>query len=234
MNEAERLTRSDEVYEGLLSAILEGRHPRGTRLPTEAELGREYAVSRPVVRSALARLREDGIIASRRGSGSYVLRRPARSVIDFVPIGSISDIQRCYEFRLEFESAAAALAAERRDETDIAALRAAFARMEESGREGHPSVDDDAAFHATVIAATHNDFYVGVHAALAPQFRFGIDLSRKLTLLQADLRLARVAQEHARVLDAICAGAAGAARQAMRRHIESARNRMFEGVSTNL
>ncbi|QDL93986.1 FadR family transcriptional regulator (plasmid) [Paroceanicella profunda] len=231
MTDTEGLTRSAEVYEGLLSAILEGRLARGARLPTEAELGRDYGVSRPVVRSALARLREDGIIASRRGSGSYVLRRPSRTVVDFVPIGSISDIQRCYEFRLEFESAAAALAAQRRNEADLAALKQAYERMLESGRDGHPSVDDDAAFHARLIAATHNDYYVTVHAALAPQIRFGIDLSRNLTLAQASERLVQVQQEHADVYRAIGDALPDAARAAMRRHIQSARDRMFEGVS---
>lgn len=41
------------------------------KLPTEAELSRQYKVSRQTVRSALSLLHEKGIISSRQGSGSY-------------------------------------------------------------------------------------------------------------------------------------------------------------------
>ena len=41
------------------------------RLPTEAELGRQYQVSRQTVRQALALLASQGLITTRQGSGSY-------------------------------------------------------------------------------------------------------------------------------------------------------------------
>ncbi len=44
------------------------------RLPTEAELGRQYQVSRLTVRSALRRLEEDGLIERRRARGTFVCR----------------------------------------------------------------------------------------------------------------------------------------------------------------
>ena len=96
------------------------------RLPSETELARRFGASRPVVREALARLREDGVIVSRQGSGSYVKRRPDPAVLRFVPVGSIADVQRCFEFRAGLEGAAAALAAERWEDADIAEIRRAL------------------------------------------------------------------------------------------------------------
>ena len=86
--------------------------------------------SRPVVREALARLREDGVIVSRQGSGSYVRRRPDLAILRFVPVGSIADVQRGFEFRVGLEGAAAALAAERWEEADIAEIRRALTALD--------------------------------------------------------------------------------------------------------
>ncbi|MEL0631126.1 hypothetical protein, partial [Psychromonas aquatilis] len=65
----------------------------------------------------MARLREDDLIMSRRGSGSYVIKKPASNVLKFSPLSSISDIQLCYEFRANLESEAAGIAASRRTST---------------------------------------------------------------------------------------------------------------------
>lgn len=220
---------ADRVYDRLLTGIVEGRYPQGARLPPEADLAGANGVSRPVVRAALARLRDDGIIASRRGSGSYVLRRPNPSVMRFVPLGSITDIQRCYEFRIELEGAAAAWAARRRDEGDLAAIEAAFALMDRRYAEHDKGVDADAALHAAIVAASKNPFFVTVQQALADQIAFGMTLSRSLSMLLSDARQRLVQAEHRAVIDAIAAQDAEAARAAMERHIAAARDRMFEG-----
>ncbi|GAA3552957.1 PLP-dependent aminotransferase family protein [Amycolatopsis ultiminotia] len=52
--------------------VLDGQLPIGTRLPAERELADELGVSRTLIGAALDRLREDGLIASRRGAGSWV------------------------------------------------------------------------------------------------------------------------------------------------------------------
>ena len=74
-----RATLTEQVYDGILGLVIDGSFPIGTRLPPEVELCRNYGASRPVVREVLARLRAEGLIESRRGSGSYVLRQTAAS-----------------------------------------------------------------------------------------------------------------------------------------------------------
>lgn len=220
---------ADGIYASVLERIVAGTYPQGGRLPSEVELAAEFAASRPIVRTALARLREDGLIASRQGSGSYVLRRPDALVPRFVPLGSIADIQRCYEFREEVESAAAALAALRRDDADLACLDAAIEEMERCNAEGRLGVEPDAAFHHAVAKASHNPFFVEALACLDRQIAFGMTLSRNLSLLKPAVRMSRVQNEHRAIVAAIRDGDADAARAAMRAHVEAARARMFEG-----
>jgi GntR family transcriptional regulator len=45
------------------------------RFPTEMELTQEFEVSRATVREAIRRLRDEGLLEARRGSGTFVLRR---------------------------------------------------------------------------------------------------------------------------------------------------------------
>ncbi|MFG2127315.1 PLP-dependent aminotransferase family protein [Streptomyces sp. NPDC048751] len=58
-------------------AVVDGRLPAGTRLPSERELARTLGLSRGTVVTALTRLRDDGWLHTRHGSGS-VVRLPAR------------------------------------------------------------------------------------------------------------------------------------------------------------
>lgn len=58
-------------------AVVDGRIPAGTRLPSERELARALELSRGTVVTALTRLRDDGWLHTRHGSGQR--RTPARA-----------------------------------------------------------------------------------------------------------------------------------------------------------
>ena len=79
---------SDIIYEKIVSMISDGRFPINERLPSEQNLATLFGASRPVVREALERLRNDDLIVSRKGSGSYVRQRPDSSILQQVPVGS--------------------------------------------------------------------------------------------------------------------------------------------------
>src|SRR5215217_4493500 len=219
--------RSAAIYDGIVGLIVSGEFAENTRLPSEIELSRRFGASRPVVREALARLRDDGLVVSRQGSGSYVTRRPDDAVLRFVPVGSIADIQRCFEFRVGLEGAAAALAAERWDGAQLAEIRSAFEALEVCIRTGQLGVDEDSRFHQAVARATHNHYHVSVQLSLQAHIAVGMNLTRNLSMLRTDARLRLVQDEHAAILAAIAARDAAAARVAMETHIENARRRMF-------
>lgn len=222
---------ADQIYERIFERIVNGEFAEHARLPAETELARFFGASRPVIRMALARLREDGIIVSRQGSGSYVRRRPDNAVLRFVPVNSVADIQRCFEFRTGLEGAAAALAAERWDEADLKAIRAALDDLADCIRTSRLGVEADERFHLAVAEATHNHFHVSVQRSLQPHIAFGMNLARNLSLLHPGARLEIVQNEHVAIVDAIERRDAAAARAAMETHIENARHRVFEGTA---
>lgn len=65
----------DGVTHALMSAILDGHFPPGTRLPPERELAADLGRSRVSVRSALERLAQWGVVSARQGSGITVQPR---------------------------------------------------------------------------------------------------------------------------------------------------------------
>ncbi len=220
---------SDRVYEHVLSQVMLGALPVNARLPPETRLAEQLEVSRPVVRQALQRLRDDGLIASRRGAGSFVLRRPAQDVYNYAPLGSIADIQRCFVFRIAVEGEVAALAARDHDAENLERLRNAFQQLNASIIENRLGIEEDIAFHRAVAEATGNRFFVATLTALQAQIATGITLNRNLSVAQPRTRLLAGQQEHQMIFDAIAARDESGARQAMRSHIENARRRIFEG-----
>lgn len=73
-----QIVRYRDVAEQLRSRLAEGEVEAGGALPSEAELGEEYGVSRVTIRRALETLRADGLVRSRRGSGWFVAADPVR------------------------------------------------------------------------------------------------------------------------------------------------------------
>src|SRR4051812_40621958 len=62
-----------QIAERLRAAIDRGEFAVGERLPSEAELYREFGVSRTTARAALDRLENDGLIVRKSGKGSIVV-----------------------------------------------------------------------------------------------------------------------------------------------------------------
>lgn len=218
------------VYEQIVAMIARDEFTVNSRLPSETALSARFGASRPVVREALQRLRDDGLIVSRRGSGSYVTRRPDAAVLHLVPVGSLADVQRCFEFRAGLEPAAAALAAERRDDEDMRRINAAMAALERCIAEGHLGVEEDGRLHDEIANATHNQYHISVRALLRSHFVAGMNVTRSLSLRRPANQLRAVQDEHVLIIDAIARGDADAAHRAMEVHILNARRRMFEGI----
>jgi len=60
-----------QIYDDLKKSLQDGLIIEGTRLPSEYELANQYGVSRPTVTKALTRLKKEGLIIRRTGSGSF-------------------------------------------------------------------------------------------------------------------------------------------------------------------
>jgi GntR family transcriptional repressor for pyruvate dehydrogenase complex len=222
---------SDRIYEALKDRIANGAYAADERLPGEYDLAASFEVSRPIVREALERLRNDGLIYSRRGAGSFA--RPGHlngtaQRVGFAPVESVADIQRCYEFRLTIEPEAAAYAALRRNDEAMAAIAAALALMSDATRQQRHREDADFAFHIAVAKAANNHYHLSALQALREHIAVGMKL-HGLALIGAKPGLQRVFAEHSGVFDAIQNRKPELAAERMRAHLQGSLDRLFEG-----
>lgn len=192
-----------------------GRWPVGTRLPAEPELAERLGVGRSTLREAVRALAHAGMLETRQGSGTYVRSLTAES--GFQARLRRAEVLEVYEVREALEVQAARLAAARRTDADIAALRTSLAARDSARETARDSrfVEADLAFHRAVMAAAHN-------LLLTEMFdSFQAVLRDALTAVAGDRDLADVdvAPTHARLVAAIEAGDARAAEQATREHI---------------
>ena len=157
-------------------------------------------------------------------------QRPNSAVLQFAPLGSVADIQRCFEFRAAIEPAAAALAAQRRDEAQLERLKEALEALDDAVLSGSVGADADFAFHRAIAEASGNSFFETTLTSLEDVVRSAISVNRNLSLLDPQARLALVQREHERIFEEIRSGdTAGGPAAAMKAHIEGARRRVFEG-----
>lgn len=224
----QRKSLAEVVFDRLFRAIKSGAYGPDERLPTEHDLAAEFQVSRPIVREALRRLRDQGLIYSRQGAGSFVRQLGLRQPLGFGHIENLADLQRCYEFRLVMEPAAAAAAAERHRPETLAPITAALEVMRDATARQRHREDADFAFHLAITRASENQYFATAMEALEDHIAVGMQF-HGLSLKQTADGLAHVYAEHKAIHDAIRDGDAAGARELMAAHLRGSRDRLFEG-----
>ena len=75
---------SADLAAGIRMLVLDGQLPAGTRLPAEREMADTLPISRTMVAAALDHLREEGLVTSRRGAGSWITLpgRPLHEIVE--------------------------------------------------------------------------------------------------------------------------------------------------------
>lgn len=225
---AHRKRLGELVFERMLRAIKSGAYEPDERLPTEHELAAEFQVSRPVVRDALKRLRDQGLIYSRQGSGSFVRSFGLKEPLGFGQMENISHLQQCYEFRLTLEPEAAAQAAERHDEETLKPIQEALELLRDATNRQRHREDADYMFHLAIAQASRNQYFATAMEALKDHIAVGMQfhgLSLKLT----SYGLREVFEEHNAIFEAIRDRKRELARQRMKSHLAGSRDRLFEG-----
>ncbi|MFE7508127.1 FadR/GntR family transcriptional regulator [Promicromonospora sp. NPDC057488] len=239
-------TLSGTLVETLRARIVNGDIAPGEKLPSEPRLAVEHQVSRTVVREAIARLNLEGLVHTRRGSGSYALTPPTEDDGGAPVARSLADRLALVEYRIALETEAAALAAVRRTPAQLAALADRLGALASS--DGHPAtaMQHDFAFHRLVAEAADNRFLLEALDRLGPQMiamprgrldRHADDAAHEATAQDGSPRpdarhgggrFAGVVQEHRAVLDALDAQDPLAAAAAMRVHLTSSRRRLLD------
>jgi GntR family transcriptional repressor for pyruvate dehydrogenase complex len=151
---------SEEIFDQIQSAILEGKLKPGEKLPTERELMKELGVSRVPIREALKLLGNMGFIETRQGGGSYVrslLADRVRDPLNLIIKDNIEKIFELLEVRKEIETWSAYYAAQRATADDIARLGHIIDEMKNYfEKEKTPPTKLDADFHLAIAQCSCN------------------------------------------------------------------------------
>ncbi|EMF55849.1 FadR/GntR family transcriptional regulator [Streptomyces bottropensis] len=220
MSDALRPMAKQRLYEQVLDRlrqyVAEGGLRAGDRLPPERDLAQRLGVSRASVKQAIVVLEVQGLVEARHGGGTYLVR----DSLDVEPVEDMVERRRrlpdVLEAREALETKLAELAAERRTEDDLAAMRDALTHMAgEIEHDGH-GIEGDRLFHAAVTAAAHSSLLAEFMRSIADQ----IAESRTESLRQPG-RPDRSLAQHRAILDAIAAEQPSQAAAAMRRHVRT-------------
>ncbi|MBF9047226.1 GntR family transcriptional regulator [Rhodobacterales bacterium LSUCC0031] len=156
---------SAQIASAIRDAIVSGALIVGDRLPSEAELAEQFAVSRPTVREALKRLAAQSLIRTQRGAfgGAFVNRLSytdahAQQITTSTLLLGMNDISfdTACEARFAMERACAQLAALRRSPDHLATMRAEITRQGQPGLTDEAFCASDVAFHRALVDAAGN------------------------------------------------------------------------------
>src|ERR671914_1053785 len=204
----------EQVVSQIQEWIAENGLQVGDRLPPERELASRLGVSRATISQALVALEVVGMVSVRHGDGVVLIEPAGSTKVVSALRRHAQQLPEIIEAREALETKLAALAAQRRTESDLAAIDEALKGMEQDIAAGGRGVEGDELFHAAVTAAGHSALLARLMAEISEL----IKESRIESLSQPDRPLNSL-RGHRRIADAIRARDPEAAAQAMQDHI---------------
>ncbi|WP_239807113.1 FadR/GntR family transcriptional regulator [Croceicoccus hydrothermalis] len=197
--------------------ILAGKYQPGDILSGEVAFAEELHVSRSAYREAIQVLTAKGLVASRPKAGTRVLPRERWNLLDPDVLGwafagepDIAFVRSLFELRLIVEPSAARLAAERREKTELTAMKLALTGMREHGLMTEAGRSADRDFHTAILQATRNDALIVLSASIGAAVNWTTQFKQRARALPRN-----PIPDHAQVYDAIAAQDADGAAAAM-------------------
>lgn len=220
-------TLVETVHNSLREQITAGFYPPGSRLPSEAQMTKEFEVSRTVIREAVACLRADGLVEPRQGAGVFVLPQIDQVYLPFqnIDFARISSAIELLELRTAIETEAAALAAHRRSPAQEENIIDCLHEVGRAAAKGEPTMEADFALHLAIARATNNprfeDFLSMIGPSLIPRKALTDTAAEPVSPEYLEL----LTKEHENIVNAILDGNEEGARQTMRKHLKCSQAR---------
>jgi GntR family transcriptional regulator, transcriptional repressor for pyruvate dehydrogenase complex len=214
---------SNAVIRQIELLILRGILRPGERLPAERELADRLGVSRPSLRDAIADLQAKGLLSTRPGAGIFVadvlgsafsaglvqlFASHQEAVFDYV------------SFRKDMEGLAAERAAQHASDTDLKVVAMIYGKMEAAHQKRDPTdeAELDAAFHLSIIEASHNVIMLHMMRSMYDLLRQGVFYNRQI-MFRNRLTRDHLLDQHRAINDALQARDPSAARAAVEAHM---------------
>ncbi|HEX3464311.1 MAG TPA: FadR/GntR family transcriptional regulator [Candidatus Elarobacter sp.] len=209
------------MVEAVVPMIVSGELAPGSLLPTEPEMSARFGVSRSVVREALRVLGAKGLIEVRQGSGTRVTTPDRWDPLDPLILSTLRGrgvsaavLHDLLEARTIVECEVAALAAERADGDERAALQDAIETMRASLGDPPGFVRGDSAFHLTLLRAARNRVLERMTQPMHELLQYAQALTDAIPGV-----LTRALADHEAIADAVMRRDPAGARNAMRAHL---------------
>ncbi|MGD8406765.1 MAG: GntR family transcriptional regulator [Anaerolineales bacterium] len=196
-------TNAEKAYTQIKGKIITAEMPPGSVI-NEAQLMEEFALGRTPIREAIKQLQSENLV--------MVTPRKGMFVADI----AVTDLLQIFEVRVELESFATRLAAERITEgelTDLQKLAKSYQEVDISDKEALIKLDGE--FHALLANATHNKF-------LIKEIEYYYNLSLRIWYIALNYAKPNDidVDAHIEILDAIQARDEAKAGLRMRQHIQ--------------
>jgi GntR family transcriptional repressor for pyruvate dehydrogenase complex len=219
-----------QIARRLVEVILSGQIEPGSRMPSERQLAEAFGVGRSAMREALKALSLIGLVEVRQGDGTYLRKADTALLPEVIEWGLLLGEPRTMdlvEARQEIEIVLAGLAAQRRNDDQIARLQTELTALG-NARTPVEFAEHDIAFHVTVADAAGNSALRDVHSSIQALLRAWI-----LRALSGSRNMERSYAEHIPIVNAIVASDAETARCTMREHMQAAAERLAINMPTS-
>jgi len=214
---------STAVTQQIEKLILRGILRPGERLPSEREMSERLGVSRPSLREAIAGLQDKGLLTSRAGAGIFVADVLGNAFSDAL-VQLFADHDEAHfdyiSFRRDLEGMAAERAARLGSDTDLKVVQTLLDKMERAHEKPDPEEEAqlDAAFHLSIIEASHNVIMLHMMRSMFQLLREGVFYNRQVMFRQRSVR-DTLLDQHRAINAALQARDPGAARAAVEAHL---------------
>ncbi|MEO8481581.1 MAG: FadR/GntR family transcriptional regulator [Acidobacteriota bacterium] len=213
---------ADRVSKYLVGYIRRHALMPGAPLPSEIRASAELGVSRGIVREVYRSLSTSGIVETangRRPRVSRVSNRVLTRLLQHALSTRQISAEQMLELRRPIELLAVELAATRRTDDDVLALRRAVVTMKAAGLRREAFVRADVRFHEIIGRATGNPLFGLVASAL----RESMELSVRIGVRSPRANFQQVIDTHEGIVTAIDRGRPDVARRLMALHFDEAR-----------
>jgi GntR family transcriptional repressor for pyruvate dehydrogenase complex len=158
-----KLDRTRDVGQALADFIETAQLKAGDRLPPERQLMAALAVGRSTIREAFRHYQALGVIETRKGSGTYLLK-PVSSATVHMPLSlDTRDLRdallKTLQVRRGLECEASMVAAQMRTDEDLRIIGSKLIEMERVHLAKGASGPEDLAFHLAIYDASHNPLF---------------------------------------------------------------------------
>jgi GntR family transcriptional regulator, transcriptional repressor for pyruvate dehydrogenase complex len=216
----------EEVAEAIFEMIKTGALKPGDKLDSVQQLAENFKVGRAAIREALTALKAMGLIELKQGEGTYVREFDPTMLsfpISIAVLMKKEDIAHLLEVRKLLEVGAAGVAARKRTEKDLEAMKHALDQMRQGIGDGDEELGEkaDFSFHIAVATASQNPILVSLMNNVSEMMIETMRETRRIWLFSKQATSEQLLEEHIQIFEAIKEKNADAAQERMLQHLSN-------------